>query len=286
MFRAKWPASMPIGTIDAGPTRQRGKGGFAADYYGIFYHGVASTHIDALCHTWDAEAMWNGRDPRKEITFDGATFGSIEHWADGILTRGVMLDVPRHRGVPCVTQETPVHGWELEDILTKRGITLEPGDAGSGDRGRATTSGATSSCWSSRPSGSWAARARRPTRSRCFDGRLDRAAPQAPRRPPAPLGCRTLRRRPEAAPVRSRGPAPLAPRPRAHRAPRCRGRAARARRGGGRHRRRGAPPGAAAGEPARAGHAGAAPSDHRGYARPHRGHPRGGGRRRGSVPRA
>src|SRR2546422_501476 len=76
-------------------TLPRGRGGFAADYYGIFYHGVASTHIDALCHTWDDEAMWNGRDPRKEITFDGATFGAIEHWADGILTRGVMLDVPR-----------------------------------------------------------------------------------------------------------------------------------------------------------------------------------------------
>ena len=110
-------------------TLPRGKGGFAADYYGIFYHGVASTHIDALCHTWDDDAMWNGRDPKKEITFDGATFGSIDHWADGIITRGVMLDVPRHRGVPCVTQDRPVHGWELEEILAKRKVTLEPGDA-------------------------------------------------------------------------------------------------------------------------------------------------------------
>src|SRR5207248_3043048 len=64
-----------------------------------------------------------------EITFDGARFGSIEHWSEGIITRGVMLDVPRHRGVPCVTQERPVHGWELEDLLVKRGIRLEPGDA-------------------------------------------------------------------------------------------------------------------------------------------------------------
>jgi len=111
-------------------TMRRGTGGFAADYYGIFYHGVASTHLDALCHTWDDEqAMWNGRDPKKEITFDGATFGSVEHWAEGIITRGVMLDVPRHRGTPCVTQEEPVHGWELDDILRARNITLEPGDA-------------------------------------------------------------------------------------------------------------------------------------------------------------
>ncbi|HUF91597.1 MAG TPA: cyclase family protein [Candidatus Limnocylindria bacterium] len=111
-------------------TMRRGTGGFAADYYGIFYHGVASTHLDALCHTWDDEqAMWNGRDPKKEITFDGATFGSVEHWAEGIVTRGVMLDVPRHRGTPCVTQEEPVHGWELDDILRARNLTLEPGDA-------------------------------------------------------------------------------------------------------------------------------------------------------------
>ena len=100
-----------------------------ADYYGIFYHGVASTHIDALCHTWDDEAMWNGRNPKKEITFEGATFGSIEHWSEGIITRAVMLDVPRHRGVPCVTEDTPVHGWELDDILARRKLTLEPGDA-------------------------------------------------------------------------------------------------------------------------------------------------------------
>lgn len=110
-------------------TLPRGRGGFAADYYGIFYHGVASTHLDALCHTWDEHGMWNGRDPRQAITFDGAAFGSVEHWSEGILTRGVLLDVPRHRGVRYVTQDTPVHGWELEEILRARNLRLEPGDA-------------------------------------------------------------------------------------------------------------------------------------------------------------
>ena len=110
-------------------TVPRGKGGFAADYYGIFYHGIASTHIDALCHTCDEGGMWNGRDPKKEVTFEGATFGGVEHWSEGIITRCVMLDVPRHRGVASVTQDAPVHGWELDEILSKRGIRLEPGDA-------------------------------------------------------------------------------------------------------------------------------------------------------------
>ena len=31
-----------------------------------------------------------------------------------------MLDVPRHRGVPSVTHDRPVHGWELDDILAAR----------------------------------------------------------------------------------------------------------------------------------------------------------------------
>src|SRR5262245_21809278 len=110
-------------------TLPRGTGGFAADYYGIFYHGVASTHLDALCHTWDEAGMWNGRDPGKEITFDGATFGSVDRWAEGIVTRGVLLDVPRHRGQPHVTLDRPVHGWELVEICRARGIRLEPGDA-------------------------------------------------------------------------------------------------------------------------------------------------------------
>src|SRR4051812_1412275 len=30
-------------------------GGVATDYYGISYHGYATTHIDALCHMWGAE---------------------------------------------------------------------------------------------------------------------------------------------------------------------------------------------------------------------------------------
>ena len=104
-------------------------GGSATDYYGISYHGTATTHLDALCHVWDANGMWNGRDPEEAITFDGAKWGSIDHWKDGIITRGVLLDVPKHRGEPFVTQDNPIHGWELEDIAKEEGITMAPGDA-------------------------------------------------------------------------------------------------------------------------------------------------------------
>ena len=104
-------------------------GGSATDFYGISYHGQATTHLDALCHVWDGNGMWNGRNPDDVISFDGAEWGSIEHWKEGIITRGVLLDVPRHRGTDFVTHEEPIHGWELEDVARAEGITLSPGDA-------------------------------------------------------------------------------------------------------------------------------------------------------------
>lgn len=101
----------------------------ALDFYGISYHGVAATHIDALCHMWDKTGMWNGHDPDEGFGPYGATFGDIERWGDGIVTRGVLFDIPSHRGVPCVEQDEPVHGWELEQICLERGVEVTAGDA-------------------------------------------------------------------------------------------------------------------------------------------------------------
>lgn len=105
------------------------RGGHASDYFGLAPHGFATTHLDALCHTWNEGGMYNGRVPEETVEIAGANFGSIDAWSDGIMTRGVILDVPRHRGTDYVEQDEPVHGGELEEILEKRGIELHPGDA-------------------------------------------------------------------------------------------------------------------------------------------------------------
>ena len=106
-----------------------GNGGFVMDYLGFIYHGGVVTHIDALCHIWDEDGMWQGRNPDVEITTQGAQFGAITHWKNGIITKGVLIDVPRHRGVPHVTSDQPVMGTELEEIASAQGVTIEPGDA-------------------------------------------------------------------------------------------------------------------------------------------------------------
>jgi kynurenine formamidase len=110
-------------------TAPRGAGGIATDYYGLEYHGVSTTHLDALCHAWDDQGMWQGRDPRAELTPRGSRWGGVEHWRHGILTRGVLLDVPRFRGQPFVTHEEPVRGGELAEVAAAQGVTVTPGDA-------------------------------------------------------------------------------------------------------------------------------------------------------------
>ena len=97
--------------------------------YGRIATRNATTHLDALCHVWDENGMWNGRNHDDAITMDGAIWGSVDHWKEGIITRGVLLDVPKFRGVPYVTMDTPVHGWELEDIAKAQGVEMAPGDA-------------------------------------------------------------------------------------------------------------------------------------------------------------
>ena len=103
--------------------------GSFVDYYGFEYHGVTITHVDALSHMWDRNGMWNGRDPVKELDSFGARFGAITAFGDGIVTRGVLLDIPRLRGTPFVTADRPVTAAELEAATKAQGVTIEPGDA-------------------------------------------------------------------------------------------------------------------------------------------------------------
>ena len=103
--------------------------GVARDYYGLEIHGPAVTHIDALCHMWGEDGMWNGRNPEAHLRSDGATWGGIDRWRQGIVTRAVLIDVPAFRGEDYVAFDRPVHGSELRQIMRQQNIACAPGDA-------------------------------------------------------------------------------------------------------------------------------------------------------------
>lgn len=115
-----WPAQHMVGMPDA-----RGAG----DYLGMYLHSFVDTHIDALSHvagpdgcTWNGERLGDNGMPLRRS-------GTVDQWNEGIVTRGVLYDVPRFRGVDYVTAGHPVHGWELQDIAKAQGVIPKSGDA-------------------------------------------------------------------------------------------------------------------------------------------------------------
>ncbi|MCL0029147.1 cyclase family protein [Dehalococcoidia bacterium] len=105
----------------------------SSDYIGVSYHGFVNTHIDALCHFFTDDVnnggrLYNDRDPAL-VTDDGAMTNSVDNWKDGIVTRGVLYDIPRLRGVDYVALDKPVEGWELADWADQTGISPMDGDA-------------------------------------------------------------------------------------------------------------------------------------------------------------
>lgn len=104
--------------------------GWATEEWRISPHGHGYTHIDGLSHVFDRDrGMWLGRDPKQELHESGARWGAINNWASGIVTRCVLLDIPRLRGVPYVDLSAPVTAAELEDAEKAQGVVVTQGDA-------------------------------------------------------------------------------------------------------------------------------------------------------------
>jgi len=100
---------------------------FAADFLGSACHGDCHTHIDALCHIAYQGQLYNGK-PASAVTSRGATLQDITAYAHGIVGRGVLLDIPRLRGVPWLEPGEAVTRAELEAAELAQGVRLGEGD--------------------------------------------------------------------------------------------------------------------------------------------------------------
>ena len=105
-----------------------GSGGML-DYIGMFIHGFSQTHIDALCHLrTHTDRYWNDK-PTGAQGMPAEHSGTIDYWRDGVVTRGVLYDIPRLRGTEYVEPGKPVMGWELSDAAVAQGVEPRAGDA-------------------------------------------------------------------------------------------------------------------------------------------------------------
>jgi kynurenine formamidase len=101
--------------------------GFAKDYVGADYHSDGHSHIDAFCHVAYDGLLFDGI-PANSVTHRGAQSGAIELLKDGLIGRGVLLDVPRTRGIAWLEPGEHVFPEDLESAERGQGVTVGPGD--------------------------------------------------------------------------------------------------------------------------------------------------------------
>jgi kynurenine formamidase len=101
---------------------------FATDFVGLAFHGDRHTHMDALCHIAYQGQVYNGRPAQEVMTSRGATALDVTTYRDGLVGRGVLLDVPRHRGVKWLEPGEAVTRAELEAVERAEGVRLGEGD--------------------------------------------------------------------------------------------------------------------------------------------------------------
>lgn len=92
-------------------------------------HGFENTHMDAVGHTFFGGRLYNGRSVRDHVLSTGLAFVDIAAMRDGIITRGVILDVARSRGREFLDIGDLVTASDLDRAAELAGVTLRAGDA-------------------------------------------------------------------------------------------------------------------------------------------------------------
>jgi kynurenine formamidase len=100
---------------------------FAMDRFAMNIHGNANSHIDALCHVIFDSKLYNDV-PVDVITPTGATSLSIDAIENGIVGRGVLLEIPRLHGQPWLEPGSNVTEGDLRAAEDAQHLHVGPGD--------------------------------------------------------------------------------------------------------------------------------------------------------------
>ena len=103
--------------------------GFTTDAHRVSFHGYAHSHIDALCHILYKDQTYNGYSRLEVNTEKGCTKLGIHNLKNGVVTRGVLIDIPRLKGVPYLEPGTPVYVEDIEAWEKKARVKVSAGDA-------------------------------------------------------------------------------------------------------------------------------------------------------------
>lgn len=103
---------------------------YAFDRETIDFHGYTFSHMDALCHVGHNGKLYNGFVFQEVATSDrGCLKLGITGVKDQVVTRGVLIDIPRLKGLPYLEPGTHVYREDIEAWEKKAGVRISSGDA-------------------------------------------------------------------------------------------------------------------------------------------------------------
>jgi kynurenine formamidase len=114
------------GRDTAPPERLRERRG-ASEFIGMVFHGYTITHVDTPAHYFWQGRLYNGRSCNLVTSREGAQVESVDLLRDGVVSRGVLLDIAALRG----RWLQPGEGVMPEDLDAAEraaGLRVEAGD--------------------------------------------------------------------------------------------------------------------------------------------------------------
>ena len=110
---------------------QTGKVRGALDGISFGIHDGTNSHLDALCHYALERAgktlVFNGHP--QDLGEAGCKANGIDRMGPGIITRGILVDMPLLKGVPYLEPGTPIYPSDLEAWEKFANVKISSGDA-------------------------------------------------------------------------------------------------------------------------------------------------------------
>ncbi len=110
----------PAGPIDLGHDCR-----YTDDFLALTVQG--GTQWDALCHIFYGDKLYNGH-PAASVTSRGAARNGIDKVHADFVSRGVLLDVAREKGVDCLEVGYAITTADLEATEAAQGVGVGSGD--------------------------------------------------------------------------------------------------------------------------------------------------------------
>ena len=95
----------------------------ATDYIDMVFHRYTVTHIYSLAHFLEGQ-MYSGRPVHLVSTNLNATAESVELAGKGIVTRGILVDVPRIRGTNWIERGDGVFNSDILKVEEECGFII------------------------------------------------------------------------------------------------------------------------------------------------------------------